>query len=131
MAIDLREYSGYLQILHTDQMDITSKVTAEDEDGAEYSFYPESPQQVDVPCRISLTAKDTPATSQPFEKVELRPIVFCALDVQVRAGDRITVRRIHADGSVYETYKGLASTAGNPNKWSTHQEFELAMEGDA
>ena len=130
MSIDLRKYSRYLELLYNDRMDITSAEEAEDADGATTNEYPAVPQQVDVPCRISLSSKDQPSQASPAERVSMKPVIFCTTAVKVKAGDRVTVRRCHADGTVYETYEGLLAETGWPNKWETHQEFVLDMAGD-
>ena len=131
MGIDFRKYSPYLGMLHKDRMDIYSTVEFEDADGATQNGYPEVPQQTDVPCRISLSTKDTVEKVGPYETVKLNPTIFCGPDVMVSAGDRVVVRRCYSDGTVYSTYEGLLALTGRPNAWETHKEFELLMEGDA
>ena len=129
--MDLSSYASFFEILYQDEMDVTSMESSTDSDGATTNAYPETPQQVNIPCRISLSSKDSPLQSSPYEKVELNPVIFCALGVQIQPGDKITVRRKHENGTTYDTYEGLVSISGRPNRWSTHQEFELDMKGDA
>ena len=131
MGIDLRAFSPYLEMLYTDRMDIYSTVEGEDSDGATVNEYPEIPQQKDVPCRISFSSKDTSDGTGPNEMVKLDPTIFCGNGVGVSAGDKVVVRRNHSDGTTYATFEGTLSLAGEPNKWATHQEFKLTMEGDA
>lgn len=130
MGLTLTGFENILALLWNDRMDITT--TEEISDVADDAVYPEEPQQVDVPCRISMPNLDKVENANELrEPVELRPRIFCSPSIQVRPGDRITVRRCHSDGEVYATFTGLASTAGKANVWENHQEFELVMEGDA
>lgn len=131
MGIDLRRFSPYLTLLYHDRMDIYPTVESEDEDGAFQNKHSEVPQETNVPCRISLSNKDTSDNSSPYEKIQFNPIIFCGIDVNVSAGDKVVVRRCHSDGTVYATYEGLLALTGQPNTWETHKEFELTMEGDA
>ena len=131
MAIDLRAYSGYLELLYSDRMDITSVVETEAADSSTLNEYPDEPQQKDIPCKISLQGKDGVEEDSLHESVKTNPVIFCSTDIQVKAGDRITVRKCHADGTLYETFQGLLAETGKPNKFATHQEFELQMVGDA
>jgi hypothetical protein len=131
MGLDLTGYTGVLALLWNDRMDITT--TEEDASGiGDNAVYPEVPQQTDVPCRISFSSKDTAKSNNELrEPISLNPTIFCAPDVNIIAGDKITVRRCHADGTVYETFKGCAVISGKPNKWDNHQEVELDISGDA
>ena len=138
MGLDLRGVSSMLAWLWNDRMDIThSEAVNADTEGdtqeGDGIFYPETPQLSDVPCRISFGSQvDSARTSDPhYEPVEERPKVFCAVDVAVVAGDLITLRRCHADGTVYATFTGTVVMSGRPNRWDNHQEFEVDVSGDA
>lgn len=132
MGISLGALGKLYEILYADRMDITSIVNDEDEDGATVTGYPTTPQQIDVPCRISLSAMDSPKEkTELYNTVKTKPVIFCRPDVNIKAGDKITVRRLKPDGTVYETYSGMLAISGRPNKYETHQQFELTMEGDA
>jgi len=131
MSIDLREYSGYLELLYNDRMDIASGVETVASDGSTLNKYPDVPQQRDIPCKVSQSAKDVVEGDVVHEPVKLNPTIFCSTDIQVKAGDRITIRKCHPDGTVYDTFEGLLAETGRPNKFATHQEFELKMDGDA
>ena len=132
MALPFKKLAKVYELLYTDRMDITSVRQGEDEDGATVNSYPTQPQQVDIPCRISLSSKDAPKEKEElYNKVETYPIIFCSPSVDVNAGDKITVRRLDSEGKVYETYEGMLSISGKPNKYETHQEFVLSMKGEA
>lgn len=118
------------EALYTDRMDITSTEETTDEDGATVNGYPSKPQQVDVPCRISLSGKDTPLEpGEMINKVETNPLVFCSTNVQIKTGDKIVVRRLTTDGVVYDTYRGAISA--KPAKFETHQQVEIRLEVEA
>lgn len=132
MALSFRRIARLYETLYTDRMDITSVEETSDEDGATVNAYPNTPQQVDVHCRISLSSKDAPKEKEElYNKVEMHPIIFCSPSVFVRPGDKIVVRRLDSEGTVYETYEGMLAISGKPNKYETHQEFALSMRGDA
>lgn len=132
MALPFKKIAKLYELLYQDRMDITSIEETTDEDGATVSAYASTPQQVDVPCRISLSSKDAPRQpTELYNKVEIYPIVFCSPSVSVKPGDNVVVRRLDSDGNVYETYEGMLSISGKSNKYETHQEFILSMKGDA
>lgn len=132
MALSFKNLGKLYELLYRDRMDITSVQETTDEDGATVNGYPNVPQQVDVPCRISFSSKDTPKeTGELYNKVETYPIIFCSPSVNVKAGDKIVVRRLDDEGNVYETYEGMLAISGRSNKYETHQEFALSMKGDA
>lgn len=132
MALSFKKLSKLYGLLYKDRMDITSVVEGTDDDGATVNNYPSTPQQTDVPCRISLSSKDAPKeTEDLYNKVSNNPIVFCEPTVDVKAGDKVIVRRLDDEGNVYETYEGMLTISGRANKYETHQEFILSMKGDA
>lgn len=132
MKLPLKKLAKVYEMLYHDRMDITSVEESADEDGATINAYPDIPQQKDVPCRISLSSKDAPiGPEELYNKVEIHPIIFCGPTVDVKAGDKIVVRRLDSDGNVYETYEGMLSISGRANKYETHQEFMLSMRGEA
>ena len=132
MALSLKKLAKLYELLYSDRMDITSAQEDIDEDGATVNGYPGTPQQKDIPCRISLSSKDAPKGKEElYNKVETYPIIFCSPAVTVKAGDKIVVRRLDNEGNVYETYEGMLAISGKSNKYETHQEFILSMKGEA
>lgn len=126
--------SKFLEMLYTDEMDILSTEEVEAQDGTINNAYPELPQQRNVPCRISLKTKDTPSpVNEEIQnaRIESNPVIFCSKDVQVKARDRITIRRKDSEGNVFETYTGLLAETGRPSKWASHQEISIVIAGDA
>ena len=132
MSISLSGLASLYELLYTDRMDITPVVEDMDDDGATVNGYPQTPQQKDVHCRISFSSQDTPKGKEElYNKVKMNPVIFCSVDVNVKPGDKIVVRRLRSDGLVYESYSGMLAISGRPNKYETHQQFELSMEGEA
>lgn len=132
MALSFKKLAKVYELLYRDRMDITSVQEDTDEDGATVNGYPSTPQQTDIPCRISLPSKDAPMElAELYNKVQTYPIIFCAPTVDVKPGDKIVVRRLDDGGNVYETFEGMLAISGRSNKYETHQEFELSMKGEA
>ena len=132
MALPFKKLAKLYELLYRDRMDITSVQEGTDEDGATVNDYPNTPQQQDVPCRISLSSKDAPKEpGDLYNKVETYPVIFCSPTVAVKGGDKIVVRRLDDEGNVYETFEGMLAISGRSNKYETHQEFVLSMKGEA
>jgi hypothetical protein len=132
MSLSFKKIKNLYSALYRDRMDITSVQETEDEDGATVNGYPNEPQQKNIPCRISFPNKDTPKEKDElYNKVKINPIIFCDPEVDVKAGDKIVVRRLDELGNVYATYEGMLAISGKSNKYETHQEFQLNMDGDA
>lgn len=119
----------YLRMMYHDEMDITTSEIVT-RGNATTNVYPATPQVVNVPCRISYPDMDTPKVdNETHSEIKLNPIVICDLNVQLKARDRIALRRKDASGNVIETLKGTV-TAGLPNVYQSHIEFELELVGD-
>lgn len=132
MALPFKKVAKLYELLYQDRMDITSVEETTDEDGATVNDYSTTPQQTDIHCRISFPDKDAPKEpGELYNKVEIYPVIFCSPTVNVKAGDKIVVRRLDDDGNVYETYEGMLAISGRANKYETHQEFILSMKGKA
>lgn len=133
--MELRGFTAVMALLWNDRMDlfhVQDATDPEDPSVADNAVYGEEPDVTEVPCRISFGSTSTPeASPEQREQVSLHPTIFCAPDVEVRAGDRVVVRRQHSDGTVYATYTGFAVLAGFPSAYDNHREFQLNMEGDA
>lgn len=132
MALELRGYAKYLELLYSDRMDVYR--TREMTDGPETlnTMEPE-PVEQGIPCRISFgTGKDEPVSGNAlYEQQQWKPTVFCGPGAGVRAGDKVVVTRCHSDGTVYKTFTGYAAVAGGASQWENHMEFLLDITGDA
>lgn len=127
--IDLRTAIPYLQQLYSDEMDITSTEKVKNGNTVA-NVYPQEPQQVGIPCRISFPGYDTISKkTDPYDPISLKPKIFCNPDVEIKAGDRISIRRKYPDGTIYASFDGLVSISGYPKRYSSHLEFEIDMEG--
>lgn len=130
MKLDLRIASRYLEYLWTDKMTIYAMESYSDESG-DGTRYPDEPTQSDIPCLMSFNTADDVDGSQMAEPVEVKPSIFCSGDVKVQAGDKVVVQKCYASGETYHTYTGYVSRSGEPNRWTTHQEFTLDLRKDA
>ena len=122
--IDLSIYKGIINNLFTDKMDIYRHHTSINSDGTTKTALSESPIYTDIPCRISFSRTIDLTTDITINRLPIRliPKVFCDIDVDIKAGDYIIIRRNNAE------YKGLA---GKSNMYETHQEISMTVEGDA
>lgn len=110
----------FFTILYDDRMDIyrTSKAT-NDDDTTDISYQP-TPLYTDIACRVSFSSDDTGTDSEVDRNpVKFNPKLFCGADVDLQAGDYVTVRRYADNGSVTQVYQGQV---GRPSWYATHQE---------
>lgn len=116
-------------MLYDDRMDIyRTTAEANDDDTTDISYEPE-PLHQDVKCRLSFSSDDTGADAEVDRNpVRFNPKLFCAMDVDLQAGDYVVVRRYADDGSVLMTYEGRAA---QPSKYSTHQEAFMRIDEGA
>jgi hypothetical protein len=129
--VDLRKYAAFAATLYTDSMDITrAQETSDVFDGI---AYPDAPIHTGIACRLDPQGYDAAYGGDPaHEPIDTYPVVYCATDTDVQPGDRITIRRQYADGTVYDTFSGVViTTAGRPNRYEEHMEFQVRMLGDA
>lgn len=130
MGFELRGFESYLELLWNDRMDVTAAEKVSDLNGDNIT-YSDTPQQVDIPCLLSFNTADKPVEGGLYEPISITPSIFCSSSVDIKAGDRVTVRKCHADGTVFATYTGTVSTTGMPNTWTNHKEVIIDMKGDA
>ena len=116
-------------MMYDDRMDIyrTAK-SNNDDDTTDISYNPE-PLYQDIPCRLSFSSDDTGSDSE----VDRNPVafsskLFCAADVDIKAGDYVTVRRLSDEGVVMRTYKGQVAM---PTWYATHQEVFVRVDEGA
>ena len=116
-------------MMYDDRMDIyrTAK-SNNDDDTTDISYNPE-PLYQDIPCRLSFSSDDTGSDSEVDRNpVAFSPKLFCAADVDIKAGDYVTVRRLSDEGVVMRTYKGQVAM---PTWYATHQEVFVRVDEGA
>lgn len=119
----------FLTMLYDDRMDVFRTVKENDEDSTVNISYEPQPLYQDIKCRLSFESDDTGSDSEvDREPIRFNPKLFCACDVDLRAGDYVTVRRYADDGSVAQTYQGMVA---KPSWYSTHQEAFLRIDEGA
>lgn len=118
-----------ISILYDDKMDIyrTTK-TNNDDTTTDISYNPE-PLYKDLKCRLSFSSDDSGADSEVDRNpVRFGPKLFCAMEVDLQAGDYVVVRRYADNGSIMMTYEGRVA---QPSKYSTHQEALMRIDEGA
>ena len=119
----------FLTMLYDDRFDIYRTDKRSNEDSSTDIFYQETPKYADVPGRLSFSSDDTGSDTAVDETpIKYNPKLFCAHDVDIRAGDYIVLRRYSDDGKLIHTYKGLAA---QPAWYSTHQEIFIRVDEEA
>jgi len=123
------EFANILAMLFTDEMDINRYAAVTAADDTTENQLPDTPKYSNVNCKFSFMSSENPEDS----KVDDNPVksiakVFCKLDVDVQAGDFITVRRRDDNGILLATYSGRI---GLPSVYITHKEFFFAIKESA
>lgn len=116
-------------ILYNDRMDIYRTEAQDNEDCTTSISYEPDPVYSNIECRVSFSSDDTGTDSE----VDRNPVkfnlkLFCAMEVDIKAGDYVVARRYADDGSVMATYEGVVAM---PSKYSTHQEVFLRVDESA
>lgn len=116
-------------VLYNDRMDIyRTESRSTDDDTTDISYKPD-PLYRDIPCRLSFSSDDTGSDSEVDRNpVRFGPKLFCAADVDLKAGDYIVVRRLTDDGAVARVYEGRSA---RPSWYSTHQEALVQIDEGA
>lgn len=118
-----------LAMLYNDRMDIYRTESREEKDSTTSISYEPEPLYSDVKCRISFSSDDTGTDSEVDRNpIRFNPKLFCAMDVDIKAGDFVVIRRYADDGSVMTMYEGMVAM---PSKYSTHQEIFLRINESA
>ncbi len=119
----------FYTILYDDRFDIYRTDKALNDDASTHIFYEEEPLYSNVPGRISFVSDDR-GTDYEVDSTPIRydPKLFCASDVDIKAGDYIVIHRLDDKGNVTHTYKGRAS---KPSWYTTHQETFIRINEEA
>lgn len=119
----------FLTMLYDDRFDIYRTDKKANEDSSIDIFYQDTPKYSDVPGRLSFSSDDRSSDTAVDETpIKYNPKLFCAHDVDIRAGDYIVIRRYSDDGKFIHTYQGLAA---QPSWYSTHQEIFIRVDEEA
>ena len=126
----LSGFSGILTTMFKDKMSINRYIDKENEDCTVDTVLPDTPIYTEVPCRVSFSS----ATEKPNDNdiddtpIVFMPKVFCAVGVDLKEGDFITVQRFDDGGNVIATYSGKV---GLPSVFITHKEALFSIERSA
>ena len=120
--------SNALTMLDTDKMDIGRRTEVTNPDGTTGETNPQTPLYTDVPCHISFVTADNPDAGTVDTKPTITGLkINCSLDVDIQKGDYIIARKLDADGTVLETYKGII---GFPTVTESRKSAEMEMRTD-
>lgn len=125
----LSGFAGIITTMFNDKMSIRRYEKSENNDGTTSTKLSENPIYTDIPCRISFSSDESPKDSE-VDEVPIRnvPKIFCKLDVDIQAGDIVTVNRYDDDGYIIATYEGKV---GLPSVFITHKEALFSIERSA
>lgn len=125
----LSGFAGIITTMFNDKMSIRRYEKSENNDGTTSTELSENPIYTDIPCRISFSSDESPKDSE-VDEVPIRnvPKIFCKLDVDIQAGDIVTVNRYDDDGHIIATYEGKV---GLPSVFITHKEALFSIERSA
>lgn len=125
----LSGFAGIITTMFNDKMSIRRYEKSENNDGTTSTELSENPICTDIPCRISFSSDESPKDSE-VDEVPIRnvPKIFCKLDVDIQAGDIVTVNRYDDDGYIIATYEGKV---GLPSVFITHKEALFSIERSA
>lgn len=125
----LSGFAGIIATMFNDKMSIRRYEKIEDTDGTTSTKLSDDAKYTDIPCRISFSSDESPADNEvdnvPIKNV---PKIFCKLDVDIQAGDFITVTRYNDEGEIIATYEGKV---GLPSVFITHKEALFSIERSA
>lgn len=125
----LSGFSPIITTMFTDKMDIRRYVDKDNDDGTTDTVMSDSPIYTNVPCRVSFSSEDNPRDNEVDDvPVKNIPKIFCKVDVDIKAGDLITVKRFDDDNNVIATYTGKL---GLPSTYITHKEALFSIEESA
>lgn len=116
-------------MLYDDRMDVYRTSKEQNEDYSTNISYNPVAIYEKVPCRLSFSSDDTGTDSEVDRNpVKFNPKLFCAPDVDLKAGDYVVVRRYTDNGSVARTYEGTIALS---SWYTTHQEAFMRIDEGA
>lgn len=127
--MNLSAFSGIITLMFTDKMDVSNYIERVNSDETTDIILPDSPQQIDIPCRVSFYSSENPSDKAVDNvPIKLQPKIFCGLGVELSAGDFINVRRYSDAGQLISS---LFGKVGLPIAYATHKEASFFVEGSA
>lgn len=115
--------STVLALLYTDRMTVYHYHGTTDADGALCTTLDTVPILKDIPCRVSFSQKDSPATSDDRNPTKQRPLLICDIEVPLRRGDFIMATRREKEI--------CSGRIGRPNPYGSSQQALFDFEEDA
>jgi hypothetical protein len=127
MAFNLRPFGKIINVfMYSD----TCTISRVKETTNEYGASGPSERVViykDIKCKFSFVEKDSPTDSNGTYMPVLKQVtVFADLDYNIIAGDYIEGYRIDPVTGIKQKVNGIC---GEPNRFDTHQEISIQIEG--
>lgn len=125
----LSDFSGIISTLFTDKMSINRYQEIKNSDETIDTILPDTPLYAEVPCRLSFASRENPDDNEIDDiPIKISPKIFCKIDVDIKAGDFVTVQRIDDDGNITASYSGKV---GLSSVFMTHKEVMFTIEESA
>ena len=122
----LSDFSGIISTLFTDKMSINRYQERKNSDETIDTILQDIPLYSEVPCRLSFASRENPEDNEIDDvPIKISPKIFCKRDVDIKAGDFITVHRFDDDGNITASYSGKV---GLPSVFMTHKEVMFTIE---
>lgn len=130
MAFNLRPFGKVFEtFMYGDICTVFRHGTETDPFGATKPSGPvEVPDLIDIACKFSFSEKDNPGDANGAYMPVLKQVVlFCSLDHDIKPGDKISGYRKDPESGIEQLVEGLC---GLPNRFDTHQEIPIQVEGE-
>lgn len=128
MAFNLRPFGKVFEtFMYGDTCTISRHGTSEDPFGATKPSTP-LPVYVNISCKFSFSEKDNPGDkAEVYMPVLKQVVLFCSLDYDIKPGDLVSGKRKDPESGIEQLVEGLC---GLPNRFDTHQEIPIQIEGE-
>lgn len=126
--INFEPISKAMQVFDTDEIDIFRNTETTNTDGTTGETSSKEPLLKGIPCHISFVNADNPNP----EVIDSQPIITmlkinCDLSADIQKGDYIVAKKLSNNGTVLETYKGIA---GFPRVSQSRKSVLIEMRND-
>jgi hypothetical protein len=125
----LSSFASLINLMMKDKMDLYRQTERVNADLTTTMVFSANPLYSNVMCHLSFGGLDNPGDSEVDNNpIKMTPKLFCPAGADIKAGDKVVVRRYKDDGSVMATYQGLL---GLPLGYPTHMEVLFSIKGSA
>lgn len=129
--MDVYQARQVLNAKMTDRSDIYRRTSVKNPDGTTAVVLKDIPIATDVPSRVSfIRYKIEDPSDRQLDENPLKSTVkiFFPVKTDIKAGDKVVLRRLSSEGDILYTYKGVL---GLPAAFDTHMEVMLDIDTSA